>query len=1621
MHASVDELRRERIATVLELAAQRVPTTQQAAVETFAREYFRQVDPDDLEARTPEDLLGAMLSHWQFGATRAPGAAKVQVLSPTIAENGWDSRHSVIDIVNDDMPFLVDTATMEINRQGLSLHLIVHPIFAVARNAAGHLVSLDAPHATPSSPPDIKRESWMHIEVDRLVDPDQRAQLLAGIEGVLADVRAAVTDWKPMVARLHEVIAALAEPPASVPAEEAAEDRAFLQWLADDHLTLLGYRQHDLVTENGADTLRFTPGSGLGLLREREHEKASASFWALPPQARALARSPSPLLVVTKANTRSTVHRPGYTDYVGIKRYDAAGAVIGEHRFIGLFTSSAYAARLAETPILRRKTDAIARRAGLPEGGHLAKALHHILETFPRDDLFQMPDAELYDTALGILALGERQRLRLFVWRDPFDRFVSCLVYVPREAYSTDLRIKFQRLLMTAFAGTQADFDVQVSDTSLARIHFTVRTTPGALPEFDAKEIQAKLASTARRWDDELRDALVDADGEARGIVLFKRWAATFPLAYRERHSARAAVPDVHKLAALSPENPLALALYRPLGAVYGSLGFKVYRLGDPIVLSDSLPMLEHMGVRVLGEHSYRLDVSRLDSTSDRSMAALAVHDFELIADFAETIDPARLASLFEDTFAKVFRGEVENDDFNRLVLLAGLSADEIVVLRAYAKYLKQIGFALSQATIEATLTTHPQIARMLVRLFKLRLSPTERDEQGATSQVNAVNKALERVTNLSDDRVLRQLLALIKATLRTNFWRTGIGHSGAPDAPGKRRTYVSFKLDSSQVPGLPEPKPLYEISVYSTRFEGIHLRGGKVARGGLRWSDRPDDFRTEVLGLVKAQMVKNTVIVPVGSKGGFVLKKAPPSSDRDAFMKEGVACYQDYLRGLLDVTDNLVAGAVVPPPQVVRLDADDPYLVVAADKGTATFSDYANAISAEYGHWLGDAFASGGSVGYDHKGMGITARGAWESVKRHFREMGTDIQTTEFTVAGVGDMSGDVFGNGMLLSKHIRLIAAFDHRHIFIDPAPDAATTFTERERLFKLPRSSWADYDAALISEGGGIWARSEKSIPLSPQARAVLGIESLALAPSELVTAILRAPVDLLYNGGIGTYVKATTETHAEVGDRANEGLRINGAQLRCKVIGEGGNLGFTQRGRIEAALLGNSGVGVRINTDAIDNSAGVDTSDHEVNIKILLGIAISDGEMTEKQRNVLLPLMTDDVAALVLRDNYFQTQALSVTGRLGLEFLDQQARFMRLLEKQGQLNRAIEFLPTDEELKARKAKGTGLTSPELAVLLAYSKMWLSDELMKSDVPEDPWIGTALERYFPPLLREKFASYIPRHPLKREIVATHVLNSMINRVGATFVHRLTETTGATPPQVVRAYLATREVFGFVPLWQKIEALDNLVPDAVQAEMLIELGALTSRATIWFLRSARLAEPMQQMVARFVPVVALLRTGRGAAPSPRAEAWLSAGVPAEIAGHVDAADSLFAALDIAEVADATGRETAQVAQVQSALGALLPLSTLQQQIAALPSGSYWQNMARIALGDDLADLQRLITDAVVRPGGASAPEMLTAWETRSRSKLDRVQRLLAELADTKDADLAMLSVALRELRNLV
>ncbi len=1605
-HDKQRDLRVEHMDEVAKIVAAKVAPEQRATVQAFVARYYGQVDPEDLQARSPTDLYGAALSHWNFARAREPGRPRVRVFNPTMEEHGWQSTHTIVEIVNDDMPFLVDSVGMEVNRHGLTLHLIMHPIVGVERAADGTLTGL-----APDDSKTRKLESFIHVEVDRLTDAAARDALAADLARVLDDVRAAIDDWKPMVAKAREIVAAVKADPPPLPEWEVAEGEAFLTWLADQHFTFLGYRCHDLVSRGGQDALQIVPGSSLGIFRETDGKDLASSFAALPPEVKAYARRPE-LLVITKSTSRSTVHRPGYLDYIAVKRFNARGDVIGEHRFLGLFTSTAYSANPSDIPLLRRKVLHVQKRAHLPPGGHAEKALVNILATYPRDELFQTGEDELFATAMGILHLGERQRFRLFVRRDPFERFLSCLIYAPRENYTTELRQKWQAILTRAFRGRSSEFNVHLSESTLARIMITVRTVPGHVPPFDVRALESELALAARRWEDELKATLVTVVGEARGIELHKQFQAAFPAAYREDFAAEQAVPDIEMMTRLAGADALGMSLYRPLEGGPRSLRFKLFREGAPMTLSDSLPMLEHMGMRVLDERPYRI--------TPEGRPPVWIHDLGLEAPIADTeaaIDS--LNEVFEDAFGRIFRGEVESDDFNRLVASARLPAVEIVVLRAYAKYMRQIGFSLSRSFIQATLAAHAPIAAQLVGLFKTRFDPDS--DVGAVAraadQVRAIEAALEGVENLSEDRVLRQYLALIMATLRTNYW--------VQDAAGARKSYLSFKFDPSKVPGLPEPKPMFEIFVYSPRFEGVHLRGGKVARGGLRWSDRLEDFRTEVLGLVKAQMVKNTVIVPVGSKGGFVLKRAPAASDREAFMKEGVACYKDYLRGLLDLTDNLVGDKVVPPRAVKRHDSDDPYLVVAADKGTATFSDYANGISLEYGFWLGDAFASGGSAGYDHKAMGITARGAWESVKRHFREMGVDTQTTDFTVAGIGDMSGDVFGNGMLLSRHIRLVAAFDHRHVFLDPNPDTAATFAERERLFKLPRSSWADYDATLISPGGGIHPRSAKSIAITPEVAKALAITAKSLTPTELVNAILKAPVDLLYNGGIGTYVKAKGETHAEVGDRANDALRVNGSDLRCKVLAEGGNLGCTQLGRVEFAQAGG-----RIYTDAIDNSAGVDTSDHEVNIKILLGLPISEGKLTEQQRNALLAEMTDDVAALVLRDNYFQTQALSVTGRISLQLADAQQRFIQYLERLGRLNRAIEFLPSDEEIDARRAQGTGLTAPERAVVLAYCKIWLYDELLASRLPDDPWIATALARYFPQALRDRYAAYMPRHALKREIIATHVTNSMVNRVGSTLIHRLMETTGAKPDEIVRAYLLTREIFGFVTLWQSVEALDNQVSDAVQSAMLIESSSLLERGTTWFLRSRRLTDPMGDTIALIAPRAEALATKladlQDATDKARVDAAVAAyvaqGVPQPLATRVVSLDTLYSTLDIVEVADATKRPVELVARIYFDLSTRLGVPWLRERIAALPADQHWRMLARAAMLDDLSGLQRSIASEVLMGGGDmdKAGALIAAWRDRNARAIERQAQLLTELHAAGTVEPAMLSVALRELRSL-
>ena len=1602
------------LAEIEKLIAAKTSAAQLEQAKLFVAKYCNGVDAEDFVARDAVEWAALSLSHLAFGSEFQRGAPKMRIFTPRAVENGWDAASTVIEFVNDDMPFLVDSIAMEINRQGIAIELILHPLFDATRDQHGALVKLDNVKGGQHI------ESWIHVEIERITDPARIKALGDGLVSVLGDVRASVEDFPLMKAKVAELLSNMGGAAKVVPLEELDEARAFLAWTADNHFTFLGYRDYELSEQKGVDVLKIVPKSGLGILREPKLGGISQSFNELSPELKALARKPQ-LLVLTKANSRATVHRPGYLDYIGVKRFDDKGNVIGERRMIGLYTSSTYHADPHDIPLLRRKISVVMGRAGFPPSSHAGKNLFSILETFPRDELFQIGDEELYDTAMGILRLGERARTRMFVRRDVYARFYSCLIYLPRENYNTETRVKLQEILKRAFNGVSAEFNVQLSESVLARIHMLIRTAPGAAPQADIKALEAEVIFAMRKWEDGVFTLLSQSPalGEEVANQARRDFVLPFPAAYREDVSAAQAVADFVTAQTLTAENPIGMSLYLPAAASDNALRFRLIKLGDAVPLSSSLPMLENMGVKVENERSYVI--------ARNNLPPLHIHDFGLTHSFAD-LDLDRIKEKFEAAFAGIWKHEVENDGFNRLTLAASLASDEILLLRSYAKYLKQTGFTFSQQYIEQTLAKHATITQQLVQLFHARFDPAYAGERISDEKqtVAAIKETLDAVSNADEDRILRRFLAVMRATLRTNHYQ--------PDKHGARKPYVSFKIESAKVPELPEPRPLFEIFVYSPRFEGIHLRGGKVARGGLRWSDRPEDFRTEVLGLVKAQMVKNAVIVPVGSKGGFVLKMAPPAADREAYLKEGVACYQNFLRGLLDVTDNLVKGLVVPPQRVVRHDADDPYLVVAADKGTATFSDYANAISVEYGHWLGDAFASGGSVGYDHKKMGITAKGAWESVKRHFREItdvhagGIDTQTTDFTVAGVGDMSGDVFGNGMLLSKHIRLVAAFDHRHIFLDPHPDAAKSFLERERMFALPRSSWEDYNKALISTGGGIYSRGAKTITITPEVKDLLDIDITGdtMTPVELMRAILKAPVDLFYNGGIGTYVKASYQSNAEVGDRATDALRINGNELRCKVVAEGGNLGFTQLGRIEYAQAGG-----RINTDAIDNSAGVDCSDHEVNIKILVGAIIDAGKLAEKDRSAFLAEMTDEVGQLVLKDNYFQTQTLSVSGVRGEKLIDAQARFIRHLEKTGRLNRAVEYLPTDEEMSARKARKHGLTSPERAVLLAYSKMELFDELLKSDLIDDKYVADALITYFPTPLQQKYTGVMQKHPLKREIIATEIANSTINRTGSVFVHRMREETGATAPEVVRCFILTRDTFVVGDLWNRIDALDGKVPASTQNDMLIDAGRLVLRGTLWFLRRRSDRMPIAKVLEFFASGVATVSDRLPEFLSPEdskaleeSEAKLvGKGVPADLASAAVRLDSIYSVLDIVEVSHELKREVPLAAAVYFSLAGKLGLRWLAGQVANLPYQSHWQAMARAAMRDDLANLQRQLASGVLKhsPELTDAAGLIQAWEKHHDKALTRMREVMADLKSARESDLAMLSVMLRELRVLV
>ncbi len=1603
MSSKPDEAKAALIEKTVEHARAKLPAEQAERLEAFIRIYYGAVAADDLLERTIGDLYGAALGHLNFGSRRNPGEPKVRVYTPQLEEHGWTSTHTVVEIVNDDMPFLVDSVSMELNRLGSGVHLIIHPVVRVRRDGEGRLLEV-LPH--DSEAPDCALESFIHAEIVRETDPAHIEQVQTGLERILADVRAAVEDWPAIVERGREVVADLAENPPPVEAEELAEATALLEWILDHHFTFLGYHDYDLVSANGEDALRRVPGTGLGILRDDDPDPGIVK---LGREAQELAREKE-ILVLTKANSRATVHRPSYLDYVGVKRFDESGEVVGERRFLGLYTSTAYSARPDEIPLLRRKARKVRERSGLPPGSHADKALVEILETYPRDELFQISDDELFETAMGILHLGERQRVRLFVRGDRFGRFHSCLVYVPRDRFNTQVRQAIQKILQEAFNCTSVDYNVRLSESVLARLHYVIRTSPGeTVPDYDVREIEAQIVEATRSWADDLLDALVEQLGEEHGTALFASYRDAFPPGYRADFSPAAAVLDIQRMERLDPAGDLEMALYRPLEAADDFFVLKLLRSGQPILLSDVLPLLEDLGVKVYDERPYEIDrAGPVDAW---------IYDFGLTSEDGP-IDLDEVGDAFKDAFGQAWRGEIEVDGFNRLVLRAGVTWREVAMLRALAKYMRQTGTTFSQRYMEETVGNHAGVVRKLVELFRLRFDPARIDERASDADelASLIEEEIDAVPSLDEDRILRSFLRLVQATVRTNYFQL--------DDDGRSKPYLSFKLDPELVPDLPLPRPEHEIWVYSPRTEGVHLRGGKVARGGIRWSDRREDFRTEVLGLMKAQMVKNAVIVPVGAKGGFVVKRPP--SDREALREECVGCYRTLMRGLLDLTDNIVSGETVPPRDVVRYDDDDPYLVVAADKGTATFSDVANGIAAEYGFWLGDAFASGGSAGYDHKAMGITARGAWESVKRHFRELGVDVQTTDVTVVGIGDMAGDVFGNGMLLSRHLKLVAAFNHEHVFLDPDPDPETSYAERERLFALSRSSWADYDPTAISTGGGVFPRAAKAIELSPEARASLGIEAESLAPNELIKAILTAEVDLLWNGGIGTFVKASTESHLDVGDKANDALRVDGRDVRSRVVGEGGNLGFTQKARIEYALAGG-----RIFTDAIDNSAGVDCSDHEVNIKILLGAVVSAGDMTEKQRDELLAAMTNDVARLVLRNNYRQTQALSLAVRQAPSMVGVHARLIQHLEQAGRLNRELESLPSEDVLFERGAAGSGLVAPELAILLAFAKIELFDALVASDLPDDEFTGDELVRYFPRVLSERFRREMEGHRLRRELIATYVTNSLVNRAGITFAFRLAEETGAEAADIARAYMVAREVFDLRALWTAIEALDSSIAADVQLDMLLEGRKLVERATRWLVRSRPRPLDIAAEIERFAPGAALLaETLQGVLHGPdrtalqqSAARYVGAGVPEELATRVAGLGALFSALDIAEVAGAAGAPIEEVAAVYHAIGARLELQWLRDEITALPRDNRWQTLARAALRDELYGVHSALTREALETGSPElSPEARAdEWHAQNRAGVERVLQVLSDIRMGGLSNLETLSVALREVRNLI
>ncbi len=1568
------------------------------AFSNYLEQLVRYATGEDKIWAKPASLFERAAAAWKSAAIRKPGENKVALRIE--AGEDWTDKRLVLDVVTDDKPFLVDSLSAALSAAGKPVSFFSNAIVDVVRDA-------DGKRAAEGEGRHI-RESMIHAETDPPISEEEIEHLRQEIDRVLDDVGAAVDAWEPMRARLAASIAQLERSRLpGLKSDEQKEAIEFLKWLWDNRFAFLGVRYFDYSNNNGTIEFVHDPEKDLGILKDSSRRILKATFQAsgeLSPAVEAFLNSNEPILVA-KANNKSLIHRRVHMDYVGVKSYALDGSVTGEERFVGLFTSDAYNRPATDIPLIRAKVKAVVDSTDFNPGGHNEKALINILETYPRDELFQVDVDTLRETCLGILRLYKRPRVKLFMRRDRFDRFISALVFIPRDRFNSEIREQTGALLAQTFNGRVSAFYSSFGDAALIRVHYIIGIEPGAPEGPGERELTMQIRAICRNWSDDLLEAMRQANGGATPAALFEKYERAFGAGYKERVSMRETLADIGLLEQLKGRRT-KLRAYRAPGDKKHVVRLKIYRRGGPLPLSRLIPTIENLGLSVIQEAGYQVSPH---GVTDKG--GMWIHDFHAEQNKSQPIELDDVSQSFEEAILAVLEGRTEDDGFNGLVLTAGVTWREAWLLRAAAKHHVQAGFAYSYAYMEDALLNNPAIARDLVAFFHVRFNPAGARNEGerrkeAEKAKEQILAALEQVQSLAEDRVIRRFFNLFSALTRTNYYQRE--KNGAP------KPYISFKVDSAQLEELPEPRPYREIFMSGPRVDGIHLRFGAVARGGLRWSDRREDFRTEVLGLVKAQRVKNAVIVPTGSKGGFYPKMLPQTDDRAAIYEEGREAYKLFIRSLLDLTDNIVQGKIEPPKDAVLWDDPDPYLVVAADKGTAQFSDTANAISEEYGFWLGDAFASGGSAGYDHKVMGITARGAWEAVKRHFRELGKDIQAEPFTVAGVGDMSGDVFGNGMLLSKQIRLVAAFDHRDIFIDPDPDPTKSYKERKRLFELSRSSWQDYNKKLISKGGGVFSRSAKSIALTPEIKAALGIEASKLTPSDLIKAVLKAPVELFWLGGIGTYFKAEDEEHWRVGDRVNDAVRVDARDMRAKVIGEGANLGLTQLARIEFARCGG-----RINTDAIDNSAGVDCSDHEVNIKILLSSAIEQAELKAEDRNDLLISMKEDVAAHVLRHNYDQTRALSLMESTAAADLDILVRFMKTLERAGRLNRTVEYLPFAEDIAALRQQELGMTRPELAVLLAYAKLWIFDELTASSTPDDPVYERELFDYFPAALHG-FTKPVVSHQLRREIIATIISNEIIDTCGVAFAQRVVETTGVDFPTVALAYQSARLIYNLGEYADAVNALDNKVPASLQLALYMEAASLLREQVFHLLsepneRDAIVHQGVKSVVTRYrAPVAEFKNALPDILPHEAARAlqerygdWLAKGAPEDVAKEAAILPALENALEIVDLAGETGWSNPAVGGVYFALGRLFNIDGLLNKTRREPPLDHFDRVAVRQMLEDLALRQSRLTKAVVRFADAEPKGPPAEW----------VDRLLARWVECYDQPVGFFQATVAEL----